>query len=193
GATRVRGRALVIATGTRHLYLPAAQDGAYGGDVTYLLEARPGHFVGRNVVVIGGGDSATLDAVELARDGSKVWLVHRSAELTARHDIVERVRDESRIEDLAGWELGALEGGERLEAVVLVRHQDGQRRRVAAGGLVVKIARVPQTDLFRGQLDLDGAGAIVVDRSLQTSRSGGFAAGDAGSGSYPRVAAAVGP
>ena len=154
----------MIATGTLHQHLPAAEDGAFGGDVTYLLEARPGHFVGRDVVVIGGGDSGTLDALELARAGSSVWLVHRSDALTARHDIVEQVRHEPRIEDLPGWELESLDGGERLEGVTLVRRADGERRRLEAGGLVVKIARVPRTDLFRGQLELDRAGAIVVDR-----------------------------
>ena len=190
--TRVHARALVIATGTNHQELPAAPDGAFGGDVTYLVEARPDHFVGRDVVVIGGGDSGTLDALELARAGSKVTLVRRSQALTARQDIVEQVRKEPGIEELAGWELASLEGGDRLEAVVLVRPADGQRRRVEAGGLVVKIARVPRTDLVRGHVDLDRAGAIVVDADLQTSRAGVFAAGDVVSGAYARIAAAMG-
>jgi thioredoxin reductase (NADPH) len=190
--TRVHARALVIATGTGHQELPAAPDGAFGGDVTYLVEARPDHFVGRDVVVIGGGDSGTLDALELARAGSMVTLVHRSQALTARQDIVEQVRKEPGIEELAGWELASLEGGDRLEAVVLVRPADGQRRRVEAGGLVVKIARVPRTDLVRGHVELDRAGAIVVDADLQTSRAGVFAAGDVVSGAYARIAAAMG-
>jgi thioredoxin reductase (NADPH) len=191
-AAPIRGKALVIATGTFRQQLPAAEDGAFGGDVTYALEARPGRFVGRDVVVIGGGDSATLDALELARQGSRVWLVHRSEALTARHDIVEQVRDQPRIEVLAGWELDFLDGGNRLEEVTIVRRADGERRRLKVGGLVVKIARVPCTDLFQGQLELDRAGAIVVDREMQTSRDGVFAAGDVCAGSYPRVAAAVG-
>jgi thioredoxin reductase (NADPH) len=182
----------VIATGTSHQYLPAAQDGAFGGDVTYSLEARPGRFAGRDVVVIGGGDSGTLDALELARGGSKVWLVHRSATLSARHDILEQVRGESRIEELAGWELASVEGQERLDAVTLTRRGDGQQRRVEAGGLVVKIARTPRTELVRGQIELDRAGAIIVDENLQTSRTGVFAAGDVVSGAYARVAAAMG-
>ena len=66
GATRVHARAIVLATGTRRQELPAAPDGAFGGDVTYLVESRPEHFAGRDVVVVGGGDSATLDALELA-------------------------------------------------------------------------------------------------------------------------------
>ena len=189
---RVRGRALVIATGTRAQQHPAAEDGAFGGDVTYHLESRPDGFAGRDVVVIGGGDSGTLDALELARAGSRVRLVHRSEALTARHDIVEQIRDEARIEDLPGWELEALDGGDRLEGVTIVRRADGQRRRLPAGGLVVKIARVPRTDLFRDQVDLDRAGAIVVDAELRTSREGVFAAGDVAAGSYARVAAALG-
>ena len=192
GAARIRGRALVIATGTFHQQLPAAEDGAFGGDVTYLLEARPGRFVGRDVVVIGGGDSGTLDALELARSGSRVWLVHRSEALAARHDIVEQVRREPRIEELPGWELDSLEGDDRLAAVTVVRRADGERRRLEAGGLVVKIARVPRTDLFRGQLELDRAGAIVVDREMQTSRDGVFAAGDVVADSYARIASAAG-
>lgn len=191
-AARIRGRALVIATGTSHQQLPAAADGAFGGDVTYQLEARPGRFVGRDVVVIGGGDSATLDALELAKEGSRVMLVHRSESLTARHDIVEQVRNESRIEDLPGSELEFLDGGDRLEGVTVVRRADGKRVRLAAEGLVVRIARVPRTDLFRGQLQLDRAGAIVVDREMQTSREGVFAVGDVVAGSYARVAAALG-
>src|SRR5262249_27329644 len=90
GGVRVHARALVLATGTRRQELSAAPDGAFGGDVTYQLESRPEQFVGRDVVVIGGGDSATLDALELARAGSGVKLVHRSATLTARDDIVEQ-------------------------------------------------------------------------------------------------------
>ncbi|HEY7105801.1 MAG TPA: NAD(P)/FAD-dependent oxidoreductase [Acidimicrobiia bacterium] len=188
---RLCGRALVLATGTRHQYLPAAEDGAFGGDVTYLLEARPGHFAGRAVVVIGGGDSATLDALELAQGGSDVKLVHRSERLTARYDIVKRVRHEPAIEELAGWALDSVSGGDRLEHVT-IRRADGTTRRLAAGGLVVKIARLPRTELFRGQLELDHAGAIVVDGDLRTSCAGVFAAGDVVAGAYARVATALG-
>jgi thioredoxin reductase len=189
---RIRGRALVIATGTKAQQLPGAEEGAYGGDVTYHLEARPGQFVGRDVVVIGGGDSGTLDALELAAAGSRVTLVHRAEALTARDDIVERVHHEPRIEELAGWELDALDGSDRLEGVTLVRRTDGQHRRVPTGGLVVKIARVPRTDLLRDQVDMDRGGAIVVDREMRTSRAGVFAAGDVVAGAYARVAAALG-
>ena len=189
---RVSGRAIVVATGTRGQYLEAAPDGGFGGDITYQVEHHLDHFAGRDVAVIGGGDSATLDALELARRGSSVKLIHRSTELTARHDIVRQIRNETRVEDLSGWELEGAQGTGRLENIVLVRPSTGERRDVAVERMVVKIARVANTELFAGQVELDRSGAVVVDRELRTSRTGVFAAGDVVSGAYPRVAAALG-
>jgi thioredoxin reductase (NADPH) len=192
GDDRFFARALLIATGSVPQVLPAAPDGAFGGDVTYHVESRPDHFSGRDVVVVGGGDSATLDALELAGSASSVKLVHRAEALTARPDIVERVRAEKRIEDLPGWEVESAHGTERLEEVVLVHRSTNERRRVAVGGLVVKISRSLRTAVFRGQLEMDRRGAIVVDGALQTSQPGVFAAGDVVADSYWRVATAFG-
>jgi thioredoxin reductase (NADPH) len=190
---RLSARALVVATGTRRQFLEAAPDGAFGGDITYQLEPVLPSFAGRDVVaVIGGGDSGTLDALELARRGSTVKLIHRSPELNARQDILRQLRDQPRIEDLPGWELDAAHGTERLERIVLVRPSTGERQEVAVQGLVVKIARAANTQLFEGQLELDRSGAVVVDRELRTSRAGVFAVGDVVAGAYPRVAAALG-
>ena len=102
--------ALLIASGSAPQRLPVAVDGAFGGDVTYHVENDPDHFAGRAVVVIGGGDSATLDALGLASTSPSVILAHRSERLTSRHDIVARVRAEKRIEDLPGWELESATG-----------------------------------------------------------------------------------
>jgi thioredoxin reductase (NADPH) len=192
GGRRITAKAILIATGTAKQQLPGALDGAFGGDVTYQIESGTDRFVGRDVVVIGGGDSATLDALALARGGSSVLLVHRSDRLTARRDIVDDVRDEPRIADLPGWELDAVRGTDRLEEVVLVRTTTEERQTVAAGGLIVKISRVPRTGAFRGQLELDRNGAVVVDEQLRTSRPGVFAAGDVVAGAYWRVATALG-
>ena len=75
---RFRGKALLIASGTGPGRLAAAVDGAFGGDVTYQIETDPDRFAGRPVVVVGGGDSATLDALALAATASSVILAHRS-------------------------------------------------------------------------------------------------------------------
>ena len=192
GGVRFRAGALLVATGSQRQIHPAAPDGSFGGDVTYQVESRPDRFSGRDVVVVGGGDSATLDALELAATARSVKLVHRSERLSARADIVELVRADRRIENLPGWELDAIVGSTGLEEVVLVKPTTKERRVVAAGGLVIKISRVPATQSFRGQIELDGRGAIVVDETLSTSRPGVFAAGDVVAGSYWRIATAMG-
>ena len=190
--TRFRSKAVLIASGTVPQRLAAAADGAHGGDVTYHVELDPERFRGRPVVVVGGGDSATLDALALAPIASSVMLVHRSEWLSARHDIVAELRNEPRIVDLPGWEVESVNGDERLEEVALVHSAPGEHRTVPAGGLVVTISRDPTTGVFRGQIDLDRRGFVVVDGELATSCPGVFAAGDVVSGAYWRVANAMG-
>jgi thioredoxin reductase (NADPH) len=190
--TRFRAKAFLLASGSVGQALPAAVEGAFGGDVTYHVESRADRFAGRDVVIIGGGDSATLDALELVETAASVKLVHRAPALTARRDVVERVLADRRIEDLAGWELAAAHGDDHLRAVTLRRADSGDQQRVSAGGLVVKISRDPASGPFRGQVDLDRRGAVVVDALLRTSCPGVFAAGDVVSGAYWRVANALG-
>jgi thioredoxin reductase (NADPH) len=192
GSDRFLGKAVLLATGSSPEQLAAAPDGAFGGDVTYHAENDPDRFRGKTVVVIGGGDSASLDALFLAPIASSVILAHRADRLTARHDIVADLRADKRVEELPGWEIQSLGGGERLEEVVLVQPATGERRRVPAGGVVVKISRDPCTEAFRGQVDLDRRGFVVADLELRASRPGVFAAGDVVSGAYWRVAAALG-
>jgi thioredoxin reductase (NADPH) len=192
GGRRLAADAIVIATGVGLRRLPAATDGAFGGDVTYELGSDLDRFAGRSTVVIGGGDNATLDALALAQTGSPVTVVHRSEHLDSRPDIANQLRDDPRITELGGWELDTVGGGDRLEEVVLVRFATGERRSVKAGGLVVKIGKAPRTELFRDQLEIDRSGAVVVDETLATSRLGVFAAGDVVAGAYWRIATAIG-
>jgi len=192
GTRLIYADALVVATGSTRRQLRAAPDGACGGDVTYRVEGRTGRFAGRPVAVVGGGDSAVLDALELAGAGSPVLLLHRSEHLTARLDLVRDLRKQRLIEDLPGWEIEAVHGTDHLERIDISCRRTGERRSVAVNGVVVKISYGPATEVFAGQLELDARGAVVVDDRLRTSCSGVFAAGDVTAGSYPRIATALG-
>jgi thioredoxin reductase (NADPH) len=189
---RLAADAIVIATGVGVRRLPGAVDGGFDGDVTYELGPDLGRFAGRPVVVIGGGDNASLDALTLARCGSPVTLVHRAERLASRPDLAGELHDNPLITQLGGWELDRVGGDERLEEVVLIRHATGERRSVKACGLVVRIGKAPRTDLIRDGLQTDRSGAVVVDETLATSRVGVFAAGDVVAGAYWRIATAMG-
>jgi thioredoxin reductase (NADPH) len=192
GDHRIDFRALVIGSGRECRRLSLAVEGDFGGDVTYQIEWRPGQFSGRPVAVVGAGDSASLDALELAKGGSHVFHVHRARTLSARADIVADIDAEPGIEELAGWEVESLAGAERLEGITVVKRDTGERRVLPVGGLVVKVGYAPNTKLFDGQIELADEGGIVVGLDLATSREGVFAAGDVLAGSYPRVATAMG-
>jgi thioredoxin reductase (NADPH) len=121
-----------------------------------------------------------------------VTLVHRSPHFTARRDVVERVRSERRITDLAGWTLDMLVGSDRIKGVDISEPSTGEHRRLEVAGVVLKLGRAPCTDLVRGQLDLGAHGGIVVNGDLRTSDPRTFAAGDVIDGAYERIATAVG-
>ncbi len=192
GAHRYRTRSVLVATGSRRRELENAPDGSFGGDVTYLVEPHLARFAGLPMAVIGGGDSAVLDGLALAAAGSPVTLIHRSSDLTARRNLVERVGRESRITEMAGWTLDELVGSDRLRGVTLLNHQTGEHRRLDVGGLVLKLGREPRVDLVRDQLDLGTHGGIAVNADLRTSDPRTFAAGDVVDGAYERIATAIG-
>jgi thioredoxin reductase len=189
---RYRARSLLVATGSRRRELENAPEGSFGGDVTYLVEPHVARFAGRPMAVLGGGDSAVLDALELAEAGSPVTLVYRSPHLTSRRDLVERVRSEDRITEMAGWTLDVLVGSDRLQGVDVSDRTTGEHRRLDVGGVVLKLGREPCVDLVRDQLDLGSHGGISVNADLGTSDPRTFAAGDVVEGAYARVATAVG-
>jgi thioredoxin reductase len=189
---RYRAKSVVIATGSRRRELGIAPDGSYGGDVTYLVEPNLDRFAGRPMVVVGGGDSAVLDALALAEAGSPVTLVHRSPDLTARADLVQRVHSSARIGELAGWDVSSLEGADRLDGVEVSDRATGERRRLGAGGLVLKLGREKCVELVDRQVELGAHGGIVVDTELRTSNTRAFAVGDVTEDAYERVSTAIG-
>ena len=192
GAHRYRTRSVLVATGSRRRELENAPDGSFGGDVTYLVEPHLARFAGLPMAVFGGGDSAALDALALAATGSPVTLVHRSPHLTARRDLVERVRAEGRITEMAGWNLDKLVGSDRLQGIDVSDSGTGEHQRLDVRGVVLKLGREQRVDLVRDQLNLGVRGGIAVDAELRTSDPRTFAAGDVVEGAYERIATAVG-
>jgi thioredoxin reductase (NADPH) len=189
---RYRTRSVLVATGSHRRELENAPDGSFGGAVTYLVEPHLARFAGLPMAVFGGGDSAVLDALALAATGSPVTLVHRSPHLTARRDLVESVRAEGRITEMAAWKLDMLVGSDRLQGVDVSDYNTGEHQRLDVRGVVLKLGREQRVNLVRDQLNLGVRGGIAVDAELRTSDPRTFAAGDVVEGAYERIATAVG-
>ena len=196
GDTEYRAESVIVATGAnaRQLGLESEKT-LQGRGVSYCAVCDAAFFRDREVVVVGGGDSAMEEATFLAKFAPKVTIVHRRESFRASPIMVDRARSNDRIdfildsvvEEVLGTENGSVTG-------VLVRNvKTGEENELKADGLFVAIGHDPNTGLFRGQLDMDDAGYIVTKgKSTETNVPGVFAAGDVQDHVYRQAVTAAG-
>ena len=193
GGEELRAVALVIATGVRRrrLGVPGESEFAGRGVLESGVKCRD-EVAGRDVCVVGGGDAAAENALLLAEVCPTVTLVHRGPKLSARAEFVERIRGEHCITVFTESELRRIIGGERVEAVEVLRRGAIKPFQMAVGGVLIRVGVVPNTELFAGQLELDARGYVEVNSAHETSVENVFAVGDVSNPLAPTVSGAVG-
>ena len=196
GDTEYRAEAVIISTGAnaRQLGLETERD-LQGRGVSYCAVCDAAFFKDREVVVVGGGDSAMEEATFLAKFATKVTVVHRRDGFRASPIMVDRARANDRIEFVLDSVVEEVRGGEdgHVTGVVLRNVKTGAETEIPADGLFVAIGHDPNTALFRGQIDMDEAGYIVTKgKSSETNIPGVFAAGDVQDHVYRQAVTAAG-
>jgi len=188
-----RPDAVIIASGVRskELDLPGEKK-LRGRGVSYCAVCDGAFFKGREVAVVGGGDSALDEALYLAGICSKVYLIHRRDEFRAVKAAEVRVRARNNIELVLSHVVSALRGTGRLEAVEVESRKDGAKRDIPVAGLFVYVGSVPHTDWCRGVIELDDAGFVLCNDRLATNVPGVFVAGDVRVSRLRQIATAVG-
>ena len=150
-------------------------------------------FRGHDIAVVGGGDSALEEANFLTRFADKVTLVHRRKELRASKIMQDRAFANPKIEFRWNSTIDDVIGDGRVEALVLRDVETGGTSDLPVTGVFVAIGHSPNTNLFQGQLELDGGGYIVTaGSSTRTSVPGVFAAGDVQDHVYRQAITAAG-
>ena len=147
---------------------------------------------GRKVVVVGGGDSAVQEALDLAEFAREVVVVHRREELTACLCLTERAEKNEKIRFVWNTVVQDILGEDRVEGVRLLNTGTGEEWTEGCDGVLLAIGWNPNTSLFQGQLEMDEKGYIVSPGGVETSVEGVFIAGDLNDTRYRQIVTACG-
>src|SRR3989338_998654 len=185
--------ALIAATGAqaRWLGMPSEQK-FIGKGVSGCATCDGFFFRGKEVCVVGGGDSAAEDALFLTKFASKVYLVHRRDALRATFRLQEKLRTNPKIEIIYEHTPEEITGDAKVTGINLKNVKTGAARRLETPGVFIAIGHTPATQLFAGKLNLDDSGYIVTNETLGTSVCGVFAAGDVMDTRYKQAVVAAG-
>ncbi len=191
----VLAQTLIIASGAGHRHLGLDSEARLDKKgVTYCATcdgALP-MFRDQPLVVVGGGDSACEEATFLTRFASKVYLVHRRDELRASKIMAERTLENDKIEMVWDSEVEEILGEDKVSGVRLRNNKTDAEQAVDCAGVFVAIGHVPNTQIFKGQLEMDDAGYITRAEGAQTSVPGVFVAGDCSDKVYRQAVTAAG-
>jgi thioredoxin reductase (NADPH) len=185
---------VIVATGAtaRKLGLPSEQ-ALQGRGVTYCAVCDAAFYRDKEVLVIGGGDSAMEEAIFLTKFANKVTIVHRREDFRASSIMLDRARANDKIEWVTNAVVEEVLGEQKMTGVTLRDTQNDETSELPADGLFVAIGHDPNTKLFREWLDHDDAGYLITKPgSTETNIPGVFAVGDVQDHTYRQAVTAAG-
>jgi thioredoxin reductase (NADPH) len=188
-----QAESVLICTGAspRKLGIPAEQQFA-GRGVSYCATCDGPFFKGEDIVVVGGGDTAIEEATFLTKFGKSVKIVHRRESLRASKILQEKAFENPKIKFLWNSVVADIRGDKKVASVTVMDINKQKEQEISAGGLFVAIGHDPNTDIFKGKLEMDDKGYIILKNQTRTSVEGVFAAGDVHDYRYRQAVTAAG-
>jgi len=177
--TEYEARTVIIATGSdpRKLQVPGEREYISKG-VSYCATCDGFFYRDKEVVVVGGGDSALDEALFLTRFASKVTIIHRRDRLRANPYLQEKATENTKIQFIWDTVVEAVLGDDKVRAVRLKNLKTEKLQEFPTDGVFVFIGHIPNTSMFEGIIDMDDRKVIITDKRQQTNIRGVYAAGD---------------
>ncbi len=193
----VLAETVIVSTGASARYLGLSDEEKYRGLGVSACATCDGFFYRKkNVAVVGGGDTACEEALYLSTLAKKVYLIVRKDYLRASEVMQKRVREKENIEILFNCNTVGLFGEDGVEGAKIVEHKGTEREQIfdiSIDGFFLAIGHKPNTDIFRGQLDMDAEGYLITAApTTRTNVEGVFAAGDCADPIYRQAVSAAG-
>jgi thioredoxin reductase (NADPH) len=187
------GRAILLCTGASPRKLGIIGEQEFGGrGVSYCATCDGPFFKGEEIAVIGGGDTAIEEATFLTKFGKSVKIIHRRDFLRASKILQEKAFENSKIQFIWNHVVTKITGNKKIESIDIKNLETGKIHNLSVGGLFVAIGHVPNTSIFKDQLELDDKGYVVLNDNTRTSVEGVFAAGDVHDFRYRQAVTAAG-
>ncbi len=184
---------IIISTGAdpNKLKVPGEEE-LTGRGVSYCATCDGWFFKDKKVIIVGGGDSALEEALFITRYASSVTVIHRREEFRASPLLQKRAKEHPKMNFILNTVVTEVIGTEKVEAVRLKNIQTGDETIFETDGVFIFIGHTPNTQMFKGQLEMDKLGYIKVDDKMQTSKAGVFAAGEAADSHFRQVVTSAG-
>jgi thioredoxin reductase (NADPH) len=193
GKGSFEAEAVIIAAGSEYQKLGVpGEETLTGHGVSYCATCDGFFFRKREVAVVGGGDAAITDALELAQHATKVFVIHRRDQLRAGEVLRKRAMAQPKIEFVWDSVVEEIVGGEVVKALKLRNVKTKKTSTLEVAGVFVAVGLKPYSQPFAKALKLTKTGHIVTDETMATSAPGIFAAGDVRRSSARQIASAVG-
>ena len=189
----LNSNSLILATGASAMWLNLESEQRLRGKGVSACAVCDGFFFkDKNVIVVGGGDTAMREVNYLSKICNKVTVIHRRDKLRAQSALEELVKSKQNVDFIWNSEVIEALGQEKLTGVKLKNTQNGEVSELQLDGLFIAIGHKPNTDFLKGQIDLDEKGYIVVTEETRTSVEGVFSAGDVSDHKYRQAVTAAG-
>ncbi|MCB2180151.1 thioredoxin-disulfide reductase [bacterium] len=184
---------VIISTGAtpRHLQIPGEEEFT-GKGVSYCGTCDGFFFKDKEVVVVGGGDSALEEGGFLTRFANKVTVVHRRDELRASSILESRAKANPKIDFIWDTVVNSIEGNGAVQNVELENVKTGEKSTFSTDGVFIFIGHSPNSELFEGQLEMDENRYLVVNNYMETSKPGIYAAGEVADPHFRQVITSAG-